>query len=230
VAHCLKRRFTASSREHLKVQDKRLCLVATRTTFVGHETYPLMRRHSSATKLCIKSTIPSLATEGHPGAWESACRLLSPQTRFRCRRSYTAFLLLTSRWRESISFPQLATLLSATRERLFARCATHRLRPSLSLCPSRRSWSGVYRFGPVAASVERINTRPRLLAAALSFGDKTTESCVACSMIGDLLRMSCQRRRSRRSLVACRAGSIGPPNVSRCRGSWTGGNRHRSIF
>jgi hypothetical protein len=91
------------------------------------ETYPLIERIHSATKLSTESTIPSLGAPKVSGRGQvSLPPPVSTNHGFgaivRTRRSALDF----KGGRESISFPQLATLLSATRERLFADFATHR--------------------------------------------------------------------------------------------------------
>jgi len=140
-----------------------------------HETYPLIEGIHSATKLCTESTIPSLGEPKVSGRGEvSLPPPVSTNHGFgavvRTRRSALDF----KGGSESISFPQLATLLSATRERLFADFATQSLRPSLSLCPSRRRLgAGVYRFWPEHAELERIRQGTNAWWRQPSVWDKT---------------------------------------------------------
>jgi SagB-type dehydrogenase family enzyme len=89
---------------------------------------------------------------------------------------------------ESISFSQLATLLSAATGRLFADFATGRF-VHLYLYVHRVEGltPGVYRYWPEHAELEKIKEGDqRQAAAALSLGQELAgNACVAFSMIGD---------------------------------------------
>jgi SagB-type dehydrogenase family enzyme len=90
-------------------------------------TYPLIERIHTATKLSTESTIPSLGEPKISGRGEVSLPPPASTNRsfgdvVRTRRSALDF----KAGGESISFPQLATLLSTTSERLFADFATHR--------------------------------------------------------------------------------------------------------
>src|SRR5258706_9157408 len=153
------------------------------------KTYPLIERIHTATKLGTEFTISSLGEPKVSGRGEVSL----PPPVFtnhtfgnvvRTRRSALGF----KGGRESISFPQLAALLSPTRERLFADFATHRY-VHLYLYVHRVEGlePGVYRFWPEHTELERIKAGDqRLVAAALSLGqDLAGDACVAFSMIGD---------------------------------------------
>jgi SagB-type dehydrogenase family enzyme len=151
--------------------------------------YPLIERIHAATKLSTESTIPALGEPRVSGRGEvSLPPPVSTNYNFgkvvRTRRSALDF----KGGRESISFAQLATLLSTTRERLCADFATHRY-VHLYLYVHRVEGlePGVYRFWPEHAELERIKAGDqRLVAAALSLGqDLAGNACVAFSMIGD---------------------------------------------
>jgi SagB-type dehydrogenase family enzyme len=153
------------------------------------ETYPLIKRIHNATKLSTESTIPSLGPPKASGHGEISMPPLAFTSRsfgdvVRRRRSALDF----RGGRESISLPQLATLLSTTRERLFADFATHRY-VYLYLYVHRVEGlePGVYRFWLEHAELQRIKAGDqRLVAAALSLGqDLAGNACVAFSMIGD---------------------------------------------
>src|SRR5260221_7878849 len=153
------------------------------------KTYPLIERIHTPTKLSQKPTFPSLGEPKVSGRGEvSLPPPPSTNRRFgdvaRTRRSALDF----KGGRESISFPQLATLLSTTKERLFADFATHRY-VHLYLYVHRVEGldPGVYRFWPEHAELERIKAGDqRLVAAALSLGqDLAGNACLAFSMIGD---------------------------------------------
>ena len=153
-------------------------------------TYPLIERIHTATRLSTESTIPSLSQPKISGRGEIT---LPPpvSTNYgfgdavRTRRSALDF----KGGGESISFPQLATLLFATTEPLLADFASHRY-IHLYLYVHRVDGleHGVYRFWPEHAELERIRAGDqRLVAAALSLGqDLAANACVAFSMIGDL--------------------------------------------
>ena len=153
------------------------------------EPYPLIERIHAATKLSTESTIPSLGQPKVSGRGEvSLPPHLSKSHNFgdvvRTRRSALDF----RGGCESISFPQLATLLSTTKERLFADFATARF-VHLYLYVHRvegLGW-GVYRYWPEHGELEKIKAGDqRLVAAALSLGqDLAGNACVAFSMIGD---------------------------------------------
>jgi len=151
-------------------------------------TYPLIERIHNATKLSTESTIPSLGEPKVSGRGEvSLPAPVSTNYGFgdvvRTRRSALDF----KGGGESISFPQLATLLSTTSERLFADFATHRY-VHLYLYGHRvEGLEPVYRYWPKHAELEKIKTGDqRLVAAALSLGqDLAGNACVAFSMIGD---------------------------------------------
>jgi Nitroreductase family len=153
------------------------------------KTYPLIEGIHTATKLSTESAILSLGEPKVSG--RGGVRLPPPvftNHNFgvvaRTRRSALDF----KGGPGSISFPQLATLLSTTRERLFADFATDRY-VHLYLYVHRVEGlePGVYRFWPEHAELERIKAGDqRLVVAALSLGqDLAGNACVAFSMIGD---------------------------------------------
>jgi SagB-type dehydrogenase family enzyme len=153
------------------------------------KTYPLIEGIHTATKLSTESALLPLREPKVSG--RGGVRLPPPVTTnqsfgvvARTRRSALDF----EGGRGSISFPQLATLLSTTRERLFADFATDRY-VHLYLYVHRVEGlePGVYRFWPEHAELERIKAGDqRLVAAALSLGqDLAGNACVAFSMIGD---------------------------------------------
>ena len=153
------------------------------------EVYPLIERIHAATKFNTESSIPSPGQPKLSGRGDF--RLPPPVSTnrsfgdvVRTRRSALDF----KGGGESISYPQLATLLSTTRERLFADFATH-CYVHLYLYVHRVEGlePGVYRFWPEHAELERIKSGDqRLVAAALSLGqDLAGNACVAFSMIGD---------------------------------------------
>jgi SagB-type dehydrogenase family enzyme len=89
---------------------------------------------------------------------------------------------------ESISFSQLATVLSSAQKRLFADFATARfVRLYLYVHRVDDLTPGVYRYWPEQAELEKIKDGgQRLVAAALSLGqDLAGNASVAFSMIGD---------------------------------------------
>jgi SagB-type dehydrogenase family enzyme len=152
-------------------------------------TLPLIDRIHAATKLNIEVTIPAHGQTKSAGRGELSLPLpVSTNSSFgdivRARRSALDF----RGGAESISLSQLATLLSSTREPLFADFAVtrfvhlyvyvHRVE---GLAP------GVYRYWPEHAELERIKEGDqRLTAAALSLGqDLAGNACLAFSMIGD---------------------------------------------
>ncbi len=151
--------------------------------------FPLIDRIHAATKLNIEVTIPAHGQAKSAGRGELSLPLpVSTSSSFgdivRTRRSALDF----RGGGESISLSQLATLLSSTREPLFADFAVtrfvhlyvyvHRVK---GLAP------GVYRYWLEHAELERIKEGDqRLPAAALSLGqDLAGNACLAFSMIGD---------------------------------------------
>ncbi len=153
------------------------------------KTYPLIERIHAATKLSTESSIPLLGQPKVSGRGEvSLPSQVSTSNNFgdvvRARRSALDF----RGGRESISFPKLATLLSATKESLFADFATARF-VHLYLYVHRVEGlePGVYRYWLEHAELEKIKTGDqRLVAAALSLGqDLAGNACLAFSMIGD---------------------------------------------
>ena len=153
------------------------------------ETYPRIERIHAATKLSTEFTIPSLGPPRVSGRGEinlpsEVCTRHSFGEVARARRSALDF----RDGRESISFPQLATLLSSTKQPLFADFATHRF-VSLYLYVHRVEGlaPGVYRFWPEHAELQKIKEGDqRLVAAALSLGqDLAGNACLTFSMIGD---------------------------------------------
>ena len=151
--------------------------------------YPLIERIHAATKLCKEATIPA---PGQPNASGRGEISLPPHVStgrsfsdvVRTRRSALDFKGGT----ESISLTQLATLLSSTKEPLFADFATARF-VQLYLYVHRVEGlaPGVYRYWPEHAELEKIKEGDqRLVAAALSLGqDLAGNACLAFSMIGD---------------------------------------------
>ena len=177
------------------------------------KTYPLIERIHTATKLGTEFTISSLGEPKVSGRGEVSL----PPPVFtnhtfgnvvRTRRSALGF----KGGRESISFPQLAALLSPTRERLFADFATHRY-VHLYLYVHRVEGlePGVYRFWPEHTELERIKAGDqRLVAAALSLGqDLAGDACVAFSMIGDFENAASKYGDRGYRYVHFEAGAIG---------------------
>jgi SagB-type dehydrogenase family enzyme len=151
--------------------------------------YPLIEQIQAATKLSAESTIPSLVQPNSSGRGEiSLPPYISTSLSFgdvvRTRRSALDF----RGGDERISFAQLATLLSTTKESLFADFATARF-VQLYLYVHRVEGlaPGVYRYWPEHAELEKIKDGDqRLAAASLSLGqDLAGNACVAFSMIGD---------------------------------------------
>jgi SagB-type dehydrogenase family enzyme len=152
--------------------------------------YPLIKRIHTATKLNTEATAPSL---GHPKSSGRGEISLPPPVStsrsfgdvVRTRRSALDF----RGGGESISLSQLATLLTSTKEPLFADFATARF-VHLYLYVHRVEGlaPGVYRYWPEHAELEKIKEGDqRLVAAALSLGqDLAGNACLAFSMIGDL--------------------------------------------
>lgn len=176
-------------------------------------TYPLIECIHTATKLSTESTIPSFGEPKVSGRGEvSLPPPVSTNHSFgdvvRTRRSALDF----RGGGESISFSQLATLLSATKEPLFADFASHRY-VHLYLYVHRVEGlePGVYRFWPEHAELERIKAGDqRLVAAALSLGqDLAGNACVAFSMIGDFENAASRYGDRGYRYVHFEAGAIG---------------------
>jgi SagB-type dehydrogenase family enzyme len=151
--------------------------------------YPLIERIHAATKLSTEATIPSLGQPNASGRGEiSLPPNASSSGNFgdvvRARRSALDF----RGGGESISFSQLATLLSAAQGRLFADFATGRF-VHLYLYVHRVEGlvPGVYRYWPEHAELEKIREGDqRVAAAALSLGQELAgNACLAFSMIGE---------------------------------------------
>ncbi len=151
--------------------------------------YPRIERIHAATKLSTEATIPSLGRAKPSGRGEislpppvSTNRIFGEVVR--TRRSALDF----RGGEQSISLAQLATLLSSTKEPLFADFATARF-VQLYLYAHRVEGlaRGVYRYWPEHAELEKIREGDqRLVAAALSLGqDLAGNACLAFSMIGD---------------------------------------------
>ena len=151
--------------------------------------YPLIESVHAVTKLSTEATIRSLGRPKECG--RGAISLpphLSTSRNFgdvvRTRRSALDF----KGGDGSISLSQLATLLSSTKEPLFADFATARF-VHLYLYVHRVEGlaPGVYRYWPEHAELEKIKEGDqRLVAAALSLGqDLAGNACLAFSMIGD---------------------------------------------
>jgi SagB-type dehydrogenase family enzyme len=144
----------------------------------------------AATKLSTESTITSLEQPMESGRGEiSLPPHLSTSRNFgevvRTRRSALDF----KGGDGSISLPQLATLLAATKQPFYADFASARF-VHLYLYVHRVAGlaPGVYRYWPERAELEKIKEGDqRLVAAALSLGqDLAGNACLAFSMIGDL--------------------------------------------
>jgi SagB-type dehydrogenase family enzyme len=151
--------------------------------------YALIERIHAATKLSTEAIIPSLGPPKASGRGEislpphvSASRSFGDVVR--ARRSALDF----RGGGESISLSQLATLLSSTKEPLFADFATARF-VHLYLYVHRVEGlvPGVYRYWPEHAELEIIKEGDqRLVAAALSLGQNlAANACLAFSMISD---------------------------------------------
>jgi SagB-type dehydrogenase family enzyme len=153
------------------------------------ESYPLIERIHAATKLSTEATIPSLEHSKASGRGEIRLPpLVSDRRSFgdvvRSRRSALDF----RGGGESMSFSQLATVLSIAQERLFADFATTRyVHLYLYVHRVEGLTPGVYRYWPEHAELEKIKEGDRcLVAAALSLGQELAgNACVAFSMIGD---------------------------------------------
>jgi SagB-type dehydrogenase family enzyme len=153
------------------------------------ETYSLIERIHTATKLLTGNAIPSVTQPKVSGRGEiSLPPRVSTNRTFgdvvRIRRSALDF----KGGDGSISLSQLAILLSSTREPLFADFAAHRF-VHLYLYVHRVEGlaPGVYCYWPEHAELEKIKEgNQRLVAAALSLGQELAgNACVAFSMIGD---------------------------------------------
>jgi SagB-type dehydrogenase family enzyme len=153
------------------------------------DSYQLIERIHAATKLSTEATIPSVDESKASGRGEiSLASLVSTGRSFgdvvRSRRSALDF----RGGCESISFSQLATILSTAQERFFADFATSRF-VHLYLYVHRVEGltPGVYRYWPEHAELEKIKEGDqRLVAAALSLGQGlAANACVAFSMVGD---------------------------------------------
>lgn len=153
------------------------------------DTYPLIERIHAATKLSTEANIPSLDQPKVSGRGEvRLSSQVSTSNNFgevvRARRSALDF----RGGHESISLPQLATLLSTTKGPLFSDFDTTRF-VHLYLYVHRVEGlvPGVYRFWPEHVELQKIKEGDqRLVAAALSLGqDLAGNACVTFSMIGD---------------------------------------------
>jgi SagB-type dehydrogenase family enzyme len=151
--------------------------------------YALIERIHVATKVCAEATIPSIGRSRTSGRGEISLPPRASTSRsfgdvVRTRRSALDF----RGGDESISLSQLATLLSSTKEPLFADFATTRfVHLYLYIHRVEGLAPGVYRYWPEHAELERIKEGDqRLVAAALSLGqDLAGNACLAFSMIGD---------------------------------------------
>ncbi len=151
--------------------------------------YPLIETVHALTKLSTEAIIPPLGPPKASGRGEISLPPQIPASRgfgdvVRTRRSALDF----KGGDRSISLSQLATLLSSTKEPLFADFATDRF-VHLYLYVHRVEGlvPGVYRYWPEHAELEIIKQGDqRLVAAALSLGqDLAGNACLAFSMIGD---------------------------------------------
>jgi SagB-type dehydrogenase family enzyme len=151
--------------------------------------YPLIERIHGATKHSTEAAVASPCQSKTLGRREiSLPPLVSTSRGFgdvvRGRRSALDF----RGGGESISFSQLATVLSAAQQRLFADFATARF-VHLYLYVHRVEGlaPGVYRYWPEQAELEKIKDgAQQLVAAALSLGQNLAgNASVAFSMIGD---------------------------------------------
>jgi len=175
--------------------------------------YPLIESVHASTKLSMEAITPGLCQPKPPG--RGGIRL-PPEASTDCsfgdvvrmRRSALDF----RGGDRSISLSQLATLLSCTKEPLFADFATTRfvhlylyLHRVTGLAP------GVYRYWPGNAELERIKDGDqRLVAAALSLGQALAgNACVAFSMIGDFENASRSYGDRGYRYVHFEAGAIG---------------------
>jgi SagB-type dehydrogenase family enzyme len=175
--------------------------------------YPLIERIHIATKLSTESTIRYLGQPKVSGRGEVSLPSQVFESRsfgdvVRTRRSALDF----KGGDGSISLSQLATLLSATKERLFADFAAVRF-VHLYLYVHRVEGlaQGVYRFWPEHAELEKIKAGDqRLVAATLSLGqDLAGNACVAFSMIGDFENAASRYGDRGYRYVHFEAGAIG---------------------
>jgi SagB-type dehydrogenase family enzyme len=175
--------------------------------------YPLIERIHAATNLNTEATTPSLGQPKSTGRGEiSLPPPVSTSRSFgdivRTRRSALDF----RGGAESIALSQLATLLSSTKEPLFADFATARF-VHLYLYVHRVEGLalGVYRYWPGHAELEKIKEGDqRLVAAALSLGqDLAGNACLAFSMIGDFENAACSYGDRGYRYVHFEAGAIG---------------------
>jgi len=175
--------------------------------------YPLIERIHAATKINTEFTIPSIGQPKSSGRGEiSLPPPLSTSRSFgdvvRTRRSALDF----RGGGESISLSQLATLLSSTKEPLFADFATARF-VHLYLYVHRVEGlaPGVYRYWPEYAELEKIKEgNQRLVAASLSLGqDLAGNACLAFSMIGDFEKAARSYGNRGYRYVHFEAGAIG---------------------
>jgi SagB-type dehydrogenase family enzyme len=151
--------------------------------------FPMIERIHAATKCSTEAAISAVGQPTAFGRGEiSLPSHLSTSPSFgavvRRRRSALDF----RGGDESISLLQLATLLSATKQSLFADFATARI-VHLYLYVHRVEGlsPGVYRYWPEHSELEKIKEGDqRLVAAALSLGqDLAGNACLAFSMIAD---------------------------------------------
>jgi SagB-type dehydrogenase family enzyme len=151
--------------------------------------YPLIDAIHAATKLRTEGDIAIPGPSQPNGRGEILLpSLVSPDRTFgeiaRTRRSALDF----RGGHESISLPQLATILAATAQPLFADFATQNF-VQLYLYVHRVEGlpPGVYRYWPGHAELEKIKDGDqRLVAAALSLGqDLAGNACVTFSMVGN---------------------------------------------
>jgi SagB-type dehydrogenase family enzyme len=177
------------------------------------EPYPLIKRIHAATKLSKEATIPPLGQPKASGRGEINLPPLVDTSRsfgdvVRTRRSALDF----RGGSESITFSQLATLLSTTKERLLVDFATTRL-VHLYLYVHRVEGlaPGVYRYWPEHDELEKIKEGDqRLVSAALSLGqDLAGHACVAFSMIADFERAARSYGNRGYRYVHFEAGAIG---------------------
>jgi len=175
--------------------------------------YPLIERIHTATKLGAESTTHSLGQRKASGRGEiSLPPHVSSSRSFgdvvRTRRSALDFRGGDG----SISLSQLATLLSSTKEPLFADFATARF-VHLYLYVHRVEGlaPGVYRYWPEHAELEKIKDGDqRLAVAALSLGqDLAGNACVAFSLIGDFENAASRYGDRGYRYVHFEAGAIG---------------------
>ena len=152
-------------------------------------SYPLIESIHATTKRCAEAAIPSIGRPKTSGRGEIGLPPRISTSRdfgdvVRTRRSALDF----RGGAESISLRQLATILSSTKEPLFADFATSRLiHLYLYIHRVEGLAPGVYRYWPEHAELEKIKEGDqRLIAAALSLGQNLAgNACLALSIIGD---------------------------------------------